>query len=336
MKAIQCKELSEPDNWNTTIEFNDIEDPEFNDDQVLIEIKVASVNFPDVLMVQGKYQFQPPMPFIPGAEASGVIVGVGSNIKDFNMGDKVFVMSGNGCFAEKLAVDPVRVQKIPNEMDFNVAAALAMTYGTSLYALKQRASLKEGETLLVLGAAGGVGLSAVEIGKAMGARVIAAASSEEKVKVCLEHGADETIVYSDCLSDKTNQKEFSNKIKELTSGQGANVIYDPVGGNYSEPAIRATAWEGRYLVIGFATGEIPQPPLNLALLKGCQIVGVFWGAWATIFPDQNEKNFLELFEMYSKKQINPRIEHTYDLSKAVDAIKLLANRKATGKVIIEI
>ena len=211
-----------------------------------------------------------------------------------------------------------------------------MTYGTSLYALKQRADLQPGETLLVLGAAGGVGLSAVEIGKAMGAKVIAAASSEEKIKTCLEHGADEAFIYPEGNLDRDQQKELSSKIKELTGGLGANVVYDPVGGSFSEPALRAMAWEGRFLVIGFASGEIPKPPLNLALLKGCQVVGVFWGAWIAMFPGENEKNFQELFDLHAAGKINPEISDRFSLESAAAAIAHLKDRKAKGKVIIDV
>tara|TARA_Y100001936_G_C16039085_1_gene650388 strand:- start:1017 stop:1754 length:738 start_codon:yes stop_codon:yes gene_type:complete len=245
-------------------------------------------------------------------------------------------MAGNGCFAEKLVVEAARVSLIPKEMDFPVAAALPMTYGTSLYALKQRANLQSGETLLVLGAAGGVGLSAVELGKSMGAKVIAAASSEEKIKTCLEHGADEAFVYPSGNLDRDQQKELSNKIKELTGGLGANVVYDPVGGPFSEPALRAIAWEGRFLVIGFAAGEIPKPPLNLALLKGCQIVGVFWGAWTTMFPNENMKNFQELFDLHAEGKINPEISDRFSLKESAAAIAHLKDRKAKGKVIIDV
>ena len=285
MKALQCVELAGPEK----LVFSEVDDPKPGSGQVLLEIKAASVNFPDVLMIQGLYQNQPPMPFIPGAECSGVISEIGEGVDSCSVGDHVFVMAGTGCFAEKLVVDAASVTLIPKAMDFPVAAALPMTYGTSLYSLKQRANLEPGETLLVLGAAGGVGLSAVEIGKAMGARVIAAASSEEKIKICLEHGADEAFVYPSGDLDREQQKELSNKIKELTGGLGANVVYDPVGGSFSEPALRAMAWEGRFLVIGFAAGEIPKLPLNLALLKNCQIVGVFWGAWTLMFPAEHEK-----------------------------------------------
>jgi len=328
MKALQCVELAGPEK----LIFGDVDDPRPGAGEVLVEIKAASVNFPDVLMVQGLYQLQPPMPFIPGAECSGVIAEIGESVESCKVGDHVFVMAGIGCFAEKLVVEAARVNLIPKNMDFPVAAALPMAYATSLYALKQRADLKSGETLLVLGAAGGVGLSAVEIGKAMGARVIAAASSEEKIKTCLEHGADEAFVYPSGDLDRDQQKELSNKIKELTGGLGANVVYDPVGG----PALRAMAWEGRFLVIGFATGEIPKPPLNLTLLKGCQIVGVFWGAWTTMFPAENEKNFQELFDLYTKGKINPEISDRFSLEESAAAIAHLKDRKAKGKVIIDV
>jgi NADPH2:quinone reductase len=332
MKALQCKELAGPEK----LVFGEVEDPKPNAGEVLVDVKAASVNFPDVLMVQGLYQFQPPMPFIPGAECSGVISEVGEDVTSCKPGDHVFVMAGHGCFAEKLVVEEARVNLVPADMDFPVAAALAMTYGTSLYALKQRANIQPGETLLVLGAAGGVGLSAVEIGKAMGAKVIAAASSEEKIKTCLEHGADEAFVYPSGNLDREQQKELSNKIKELTGGFGANVVYDPVGGSFSEPALRAIAWEGRFLVIGFAAGDIPKLPLNLALLKGCQIVGVFWGAWTTMFPDKNQENFQELFDLYAAGKINPEISDRFSLENAAQAIAHLKDRKARGKVIIDV
>ena len=332
MKALQCVELAGPEK----LVFSEVDDPKPGSGQVLLEIKAASVNFPDVLMIQGLYQNQPPMRFIPGAECSGVISEIGEGVDSCSVGDHVFVMAGTGCFAEKLVVDAASVTLIPKAMDFPVAAALPMTYGTSLYSLKQRANLQPGETLLVLGAAGGVGLSAVEIGKAMGARVIAAASSEEKIKICLEHGADEAFVYPSGDLDREQQKELSNKIKELTGGLGANVVYDPVGGSFSEPALRAMAWEGRFLVIGFAAGEIPKLPLNLALLKNCQIVGVFWGAWTLMFPAEHEKNLQELFDLHADGKINPEISDRFSLEESAAAIAHLKDRKAKGKVIIDV
>ena len=332
MKALQCVELAGPEK----LIVSDIENPKPGNGEVLIEIKAASVNFPDVLMIQGLYQVQPPMPFIPGAECSGVIAEIGEGVDSCNVGDHVFVMAGNGCFAEKIVVEAARVVLIPKEMDFPVAAALPMTYGTSLYALKQRAELKEGETLLVLGAAGGVGLATVELGKSMGAKVIAAASTQEKVDLCLQHGADEGFIYPSGKLDRDQQKELSSKIKELTGGMGANVVYDPVGDDYSEPCIRATAWDGRYLVIGFAAGEIPKIPINLALLKGMKIVGVFWGAWVGMYPEENKKNFEELFQLHSDGKINPEVSDSFFLDDGAKAIAHLKDRKAKGKVIIKI
>ena len=332
MKALQCVELGMPDK----LQVNEIPDPEVLPGHVLIDNKAASVNFPDVLMIQGLYQFQPELPFSPGGESAGIVSSLGEGVENIAVGDRVFAMTGLGAFAEKIVVPEHAVVKIPESMDFETAAALPMTYGTSLYALKQRAELKEGETLLVLGAAGGVGLATVELGKAMGAKVIAAASTQEKVDLCIQHGADEGFIYPTGKLDRDQQKELSSKIKELTKGMGANVVYDPVGDDYSEPCIRATAWDGRYLVIGFAAGEIPKIPINLALLKGMKIVGVFWGAWVGMFPEENKKNFQELFQLHSDGKINPEVSDSFSLDKGAQAIAHLKDRKAKGKVIIKI
>jgi len=332
MKALQCVELGMPDK----LQVNEISDPEVLPGHVLIDNKAASVNFPDVLMIQGLYQFQPELPFSPGGESAGIVSSVGEGVKNIAVGDRVFAMTGLGAFAEKIVAPEHAVVKIPESMDFETAAALPMTYGTSLYALKQRAELKEGETLLVLGAAGGVGLATVELGKAMGAKVIAAASTQEKVDLCIQHGADEGFIYPTGKLDRDQQKELSSKIKELTGGMGANVVYDPVGDDYSEPCIRATAWDGRYLVIGFAAGEIPKIPINLALLKGMKIVGVFWGAWVGMFPEENKKNFQELFQLHSDGKINPEVSDSFSLDNGAQAIAHLKDRKAKGKVIIKI
>ena len=332
MKALQCVELGMPDK----LQVNEISDPEVLPGHVLIDNKAASVNFPDVLMIQGLYQFQPELPFSPGGESAGIVSSVGEGVKNISVGDRVFAMTGLGAFAEKIVAPEHAVVKIPESMDFETAAALPMTYGTSLYALKQRAELKEGETLLVLGAAGGVGLATVELGKAMGAKVIAAASTQEKVDLCIQHGADEGFIYPTGKLDRDQQKELSSKIKELTEGMGANVVYDPVGDDYSEPCIRATAWDGRYLVIGFAAGEIPKIPINLALLKGMKIVGVFWGAWVGMFPEENKKNFQELFQLHSDGKINPEVSDSFSLDNGAQAIAHLKDRKAKGKVIIKI
>ena len=332
MKSLQCVELGPPDK----LQMKEVSDPQIISDHVIIENKAASVNFPDVLMIQGLYQFQPELPFSPGGECSGTIVSIGENVEDLKVGDRVFAMTGLGAFSEKILAPKNSVVKIPDSMSFETAAALPMTYGTSLYALKQRADLKEGETLLVLGAAGGVGLATVELGKAMGAKVIAAASTQEKVDLCLKHGADEGFIYPTGDLNRDQQKELSSKIKELTGGLGANVVYDPVGDKYSEPCIRATAWDGRYLVIGFAAGEIPKIPINLALLKGMKIVGVFWGAWVGMFPEENKKNFLELFDLHSQEKIKPEVSDSFPLEEGAKAIAHLKDRKAKGKVIIKI
>ena len=334
MKALQCVELGMPDK----LQVNDVPDPEASPEHVVIENKAASVNFPDVLMIQGLYQFQPELPFIPGGESAGIVSAVGDGVENISVGDRVFAMTGMGAFSEKISAHNSSVVKIPDNMGFETAAALPMTYGTSLYALKQRANLKAGETLLVLGAAGGVGLATVELGKAMGARVIAAASTNEKVDLCIQHGADEGFIYPSGVLNRDQQKELSNKIKELSGGIGPNVIYDPVGGSYSEPCLRSIAWEGRYLVIGFAAGadQIPKMPLNLTLLKGCQIVGVFWGAWVGMHPEENKKNFEELFKLHSEGKINPEVSDSFTLDDGALAIAHLKDRKAKGKVIIEI
>ena len=287
-------------------------------------------------MIQGLYQFQPELPFVPGGESSGIISAVGEGVENLTVGDRVFAMTGIGAFAEKIIVPESAAVKIPNGMSFETAAALPMTYGTSLYALKQRAELKEGETLLVLGAAGGVGLATVELGKAFGAKVIAAASSEDKINLCKRHGADEGLIYPSGELNKDQQKELSSKIKKLTDGAGANVVYDPVGDTYSEPCIRATAWDGRYLVIGFAAGQIPKIPTNLALLKGMKIIGVFWGAWVGMFPEENKKNFKKLFQLHSDGKINPEVSDCFSLDNGAKAIAHLKDRKAKGKVIIKI
>ena len=332
MRALQCTELGGPDK----LEINEVESPSAIPGNVVIDVKSGSINFPDVLMIQGLYQYQPPLPFTPGGESAGVISEIGEGVTKFKVGDKVFAMTGTGAFAEKILAHEGSCTIIPDSMDFDSAAALSMTYGTSLYALKQRANIQPGETLLVLGASGGVGIAAIELGKAMGAKVIAAASTQDKIDMCMAHGADEGFIYPSGNLDRDQQKQLSNKIKELTGGMGANVVYDPVGDSYAEPCLRATAWEGRYLVIGFAAGEIPKIPLNITLLKGCQIVGVFWGAWVGLFPDENKKNFDELFKLHAEGKINPEVSQRFALEDSAEAFSHLANRKAKGKVIINI
>ena len=332
MKVLQCTELGGPEK----LKVNDVPEPKAIQDHVVIDNKAASVNFPDVLMIQGLYQFQPELPFCPGGESSGIVSAIGEGVKNIEIGDRVFAMTGLGAFAEKIVVHKSSVVRIPETMNYETAAALPMTYGTSLYALKQRAELKEGETLLVLGAAGGVGLATVELGKAMGAKVIAAASTQEKIDLRIKHGADEGFIYPSGNLDRDQQKELSSKIKELTGGIGVNVVYDPIGDAYSEPCIRATAWDGRYLVIGFAAGEIPKIPINLALLKGMRIDGVVWGAWVGMFREENKQNFQDLFELHSQGKINPEVSDSFLLEDGASAIAHLKDRKAKGKVIIKI
>src|SRR5690348_14764156 len=266
MKAVLCKEFGPPEN----LVIEDIESPKPKKGQVVVSVKACGVNFPDTLIIQGLYQFKPSLPFSPGSEVAGVVKAVGTRVEHLTPGDRVMSMAAYGGFAEEVVADATAVTPLPDSLEFDVASSFVMTYGTALYALKDRARLQPGETLLVLGAAGGVGLAAVELGKTLGARVIAAASSEDKLAICRQYGADATISYA--------SEDLKERIKELTSGQGVDVVVDPVGGDYSEPALRGMAWNGRYLVIGFTTGEIPRIPLNLPLLKGCSIVGVFWGS----------------------------------------------------------
>ena len=332
MKALLCKEFGPPE----TLSYEDVDDPVISPGKVIVDIYSASVNFPDVLIIEDKYQFKPSLPFSPGGEASGIISEIGEGVDGFIVGDRVIVSAGWGCFVEKILVDPSALTSMPDSMDFDTAASFLMTYGTSHHALKDRADLKKGDTLLVLGAAGGVGLAAVEIGNAIGAHVIAAASTEEKVQICRDHGAKDGLVYKTGSLDRDEQKSLSNQIKDLTAGLGANVIYDPVGGDYAEPSLRAIAWEGRYLVVGFAAGYIPKIPLNLALLKGCQIVGVFWGAFKAQFQDQHNDNVAYLLKMYKDCHLKPHNSGVYDLSNGAKAIKDLAERKAKGKIVVKV
>jgi NADPH2:quinone reductase len=284
------------------------------------------VNFPDTLIIQDKYQFKPPLPFSPGGEVAGEVVEVGAAVTRVKPGDRVIAMVGWGGYAEELVVDADRTMPVPKGMDLVTAAGFTMTYGTSYHALKQRAQLRAGETLLVLGAAGGVGLAAVELGRVMGARVIAAAGSAEKLSLCREYGADETINY--------DTESLKDRVKELTGGQGADVVYDPVGGDYFDQAMRCINWNGRLLVVGFASGRIPQLPVNLALLKGCSIVGVFWGAFTAREVERNASNLLDLGKWYEEGKIKPYVCKTYPLERAADALNAIVNREAKGKIVL--
>ena len=322
MKAVMCKAWGMPDSLVVEELPNLVPGP----GQVVVDVKAAGVNFPDVLTVQGKYQFKPELPFTPGNELSGVVRSVGPDVTEFKAGDKVIAFMPIGAFAQQALV-PVKVlMPMPPAMDFDTAAAITLTYGTSHHAVVDRAGLKAGETMLVLGAAGGVGLAAIEIGKALGARVIAAASSDEKLAVCRAHGADATINYS--------TEDLREAIKAATDGKGPDVIYDPVGGQYAEPAFRSIAWRGRYLVVGFANGEIPKLPLNLALLKGASLVGVFWGEFAKREPKANMAAMREMMGWLAEGKIKPHISARYKLEETAQALNDMAARKVTGKVVI--
>ncbi|MEQ1889079.1 MAG: NADPH:quinone oxidoreductase family protein [Alphaproteobacteria bacterium] len=324
MKAVLCKALGMPE----TLVLEEAPDFVAVPGHVVIDVHACGVNFPDYLIIQGKYQARPKLPFSPGAEVAGTVNSVGEGVTGLVKGDRVlaFIGTGYGGFAEQALVQAEMVTKIPPQMDFATASAFILTYGTSYYALKDRGDLKPGETLLVLGASGGVGLAAVELGKAMGARVIAAASTDEKLAVCKAHGADEVINY-----DKEDLKE---RTKALTAGNGADVIYDPVGGDYSEAALRAINWNGRFLVVGFANGEIPKIPLNLTLLKGCQVVGVFWGGSIQRDVAHFQKQNDELLQFYVNGKLKPLVSGSYPLSEAATALNLLAARKVVGKLVL--
>lgn len=328
MKAVLSKQPGGPE----TLVLEDVEAPSAGPGQVVLDIKAIGVNFPDVLIIQDMYQFKPERPFSPGGEVSGVVSSVGERVTNLKVGDRVIGSTGWGGMREQIAVDAARCIPIPDSMPFDQAAAFIMTYGTSHYALKDRGDVKPGETLLVLGAAGGVGLAAVELGKAMGMTVIAACSTQEKVDLCLSKGADKGLVYPTGSLDRAAQKELSNQIKTLGGG-GVDVIYDAVGGDYAEPSVRAMNWNGRYLVIGFPAG-IPKIPLNLTLLKSCDIRGVFWGAFVAQFPKENAANVADLFRLYTEGKIKPHVSNTYPLDKAADAIVELQERRATGKVVV--
>jgi NADPH2:quinone reductase len=321
MKAVLCKEFGEP--HSLTVE--EVPDPVPAAGQVVIDVHASGVNFPDVLIVQGKYQFKPDLPFTPGGEVAGTVSAVGDEVVGLHAGDRVMAFSGWGGFAEKLAVPETAVLPIPDGMDMVTASILNGAYGTSLHALRDRASLQAGETLLVLGAAGGVGLAAVEIGAALGARVIAAASSPQRLELCRTHGATDLIDYT--------QEDLRGRLRELTQATGGvDVVFDPVGGAFSEPALRAVGWNGRFLVVGFAAGDIPRIPLNLPLLKGCQIVGVFWGAAVGRDPLLLGKVVQALGEWWKQGKIRPYVAETFSLSDASRALDALAKRQITGKV----
>lgn len=330
MKAMLCTHYGPPEE----LELRELPSPKAGKGQAVITVKACGVNFPDVLLIQDKYQFRPPLPFPPGGEVAGVIKEVGEGVTSVKPGDRVMASMGNGGFVEEGVVDASRCIPMPDNLDFDVAASFFTTYGTSYYALKDRGNLKPGEKLVVLGAAGGVGISAVEIGHAMGAYVVAGASTQEKVDLAKKYGADEGFVYPTGKLTRDQQKELSDTIKKLTGGNGADVLYDPVGADYAEPALRAMNWDGRYLVIGFAAGEIPRVPLNLTLLKSCQIVGVFLGAASARDPKSGNQRLRELTDMIASGKLKPLVSAHIPLARAGDAIRLLMDRKALGKVVV--
>lgn len=324
MKAVVCKAFGPPE----SLVIDELPAPTPGAGEVVVAVKAASVNFPDVLVIQNKYQVKPTLPFSPGSEMAGVIKSVGEGVTNAKPGDRVIAFSSYGAFAEECLVQASRLVPMPNEMDFVTGAAFLLTYGTSHHALRSRAATTPGETLLVLGAAGGVGIAAIEIGKILGLRVIACASSEDKLVVCREHGADETIDYS--------REDLRERIKALTGGKGVDIIYDPVGGAYAEPALRSSSWRARFLVIGFAAGDIPKIPLNLALLMERSIVGVYWGEWTRRKPDEFAASVRELMGWFLQGKLKPHVTDRFPLARAPEAIALMAARKVKGKVVVTI
>ena len=310
-------------------------DPTPGPGEVVIEVKAVGVNYPDALIIADKYQFKPERPFAPGAEVAGVVDAVGEGVKGVFRGDRVVAVPGWGGMVERLKVRAETLIPIPDSMDYETAAAFIMTYGTSYYALKDRAQLQPGETLLVLGAAGGVGAAAVELGKAMGARVVAAASTNDKVEFALELGADNGLIYPSGPMDKAAQKTLSGEFKLSTGRDGADVVFDGVGGDYAEPALRAIDWNGRYLVVGFPAG-IPSLPLNLTLLKSVSVIGVFWGAAVARDPKAHAANMAELMQLYAEGKIKPRVSRTFPLERAHEAIQALSDRTAVGKIVVKV
>lgn len=317
-----------------TLELRDIPAPVIGARQALVRIAACGVNFPDILLIEDRYQIKAPRPFAPGLEFAGTVTEVAEDVTSVQPGDRVIAMEIWGGMAEQAAVQADRLLRIPDEMPFDDAAALLVTYGTTYHALKQRGRLAAGERMLILGAAGGVGVAAIQIGKAMGAHVTAAASTQQKVDFCLAQGADAGIVYPRGPLDREAQKAFSAQLKAQSGADGFDVIYDAVGGSYAEPALRSIAWAGRYLVIGFAAGEIPKLPLNLTLLKGCDVLGVWWGAWAERHPDLSAQNNAELFDLYRSGRIRPQICERFPLERGAEAIERLAQRKTLGKIVV--
>ena len=323
MKAVLCKAWGMPE----ALVVEDVPSPVPGPGQVLVRVRAAGVNFPDVLIIQGKYQYRPEPPFSPGAELAGNVAALGAGVSGYAIGDPVMAILTYGAYTQEVLVDAATLVRVPRGIDPAVAAGFGLTYATSYHALKDRAQLKAGETLLVLGAAGGVGLAAVELGKLMGARVIAAASSDDKLATCARYGADELVNYE--------RDDLREAIRKLTDNQGVDVVYDPVGGRFAEPALRGMAWGGRYLVVGFAAGDIPKVPFNLALLKGCSIVGVFWGDFARRQPRANAENLAQLAAWLAEGKVKPLVSARYPMERVADALRDMMARRIQGKAVIE-
>ena len=318
-----------------TLEMGELPDPVAGADEVVVAIRACAINYPDVLVIEDKYQVRPPRPFAPGGEISGVIELVGEGVTGWQVGDRVMGNVSMSGLQERVAMRTAALHRLPEGRSFAEGASLLLTYGTTIHALLDRGHIKAGESLLVLGAAGGVGLSAIELGKAFGARVVAAVSSEEKAAACREAGADETIVYGRAPFDKDQSKALAEQFKAAAGKQGFDVIYDPVGGDYAEPALRSIGWEGRYLVIGFPAG-IPRLPLNLTLLKSCDVCGVFWGAFAAREPAANKAHIEHLFRLWAEDRIAPRVTEVFPFERGGDAIAKMAARGAIGKLVVEV
>lgn len=331
MRALLSKAAGGPE----TLVIDDLPDPVAGPGQVVVAVKACSINYPDVLIIEDKYQFKPPRPFAPGSDIAGVIDSVGTGVTEWKPGDRVIAMTGSGGLVEKIALPTASLYRLPEGRSFAEGASLLLTYGTTIHALLDRGHLAEGQTLLVLGAAGGVGLAAVELGKAFGARVVAAVSSEEKAEAARQAGADDTIVYARAPFDKDQSKALAEQFKAAGGKGGYDVIYDPVGGDYAEPALRSIGWEGRYLVVGFPAG-IPKLPLNLTLLKSCDVCGVFWGAFAARDPEANRAHIERLFLLWRDGQIAPRVTETFAFEDGGKAIAKMAARGAIGKLVVTV
>jgi NADPH2:quinone reductase len=331
MRALLSKAVGGPD----TLELTELPDPVAGPGEVVVAVKACAINYPDVLIIEDKYQFKPPRPFAPGGEIAGIIDSVGEGVSDWRVGDRVMGMTGHGGLSEKVAVHAARLYRLPEGRNFAEGASLILTYATTIHALVDRGRIKEGHSLLVLGAAGGVGLAAIELGKAFGARVVAAVSSEEKAQAAREAGADETIVYARAPFDKEQSKALAAQFKAAAGRDGFDIVYDPVGGDYAEPALRSVGWEGRYLVVGFPAG-IPRLPLNLTLLKSCDVCGVFWGAFAARDPKANAAHMDRLFRLWADGKIAPRVTQVFPFEQGGEAIAWMAARGAIGKLVVEV